>query len=161
MSFFLRLVQSWRKSRRLRELQLKISPPGQTITGLAEGLKARIESGDDSKNRALEQFLDLCEPDEGVSQVMERYNFARQNLKERYVAMRAGGLGRWVKGHFVALSTIAYVEPLLYLAEAERRGQSRNETYIQLLQYWEGRVPQGALLGSLKWTFDRTMRCAV
>ena len=56
------------------------------------------------------------------------------------------GAGQWINGHFVALSTLAYPEPLQYLAESLRRmemlgtaGSSRWATIgAELMAYWAG-----------------------
>jgi len=59
------------------------------------------------------------------------------------------GLGQWINGHFVALSTLAYPEPLQYVAESRRRMQmlgtidsSRWDTIgADLMAYWAGDSP--------------------
>ena len=131
------IVRSWKKSRRLRALQLKIA------------------SGRDD---TLEDFLDLCVEDANVAGVMKNYNLSRDSLKELYRQLRAVGLGQWVKGHFVALSTLAYYEPLLYAVESRRRVKENPEKAADawidevstLLDYWEGKIPQGKLLDRLR-----------
>ena len=54
-------------------------------------------------------------------------------------------VGQRVRGHYVALSTIAYAE-LRYLAKAERGEVARLEIAGKLLAYWENRIAQGELL---------------
>lgn len=142
MGFFSKITRSWKKSSRLEELQKAISPPNQSIGDLVADA-AR-------KDHALEEFLDLCESDEGIQQVMKVESLSRSDLKQLYVRLSAAGLGQWIKGHQAALSTIAYVEPLQYAVRAQKRGVAWMEVVSNLLAYWEGQVPQGALLNQVR-----------
>ena len=77
----------------------------------------------------------LCEQDGGIRKVMEFEHLLRSDLEKLYWQLAVAGLGQWIKGHYAALSTIADVEPLI----------------SDLLAYWEGRIPQGALLNKVRW----------
>ncbi len=105
-----------------------------------------MKGGISEKDRALEEFLDLCESDDGVKKVMEIEHLSRSDLKQLYIRLSAAGLGQWINGHYAALSTIAYVEPLRYLVRAQKRGVGWQEIVYNLLAYWEGKIPQGGLL---------------
>ena len=70
----------------------------------------------------------------------------RSDLERLYSNLSINGLGQWVKGHYAALSTIAYAEPLLYAVQAEKQGASIRDTAFILLEYWEGKIPQGGLV---------------
>lgn len=142
MGFFSNVTRSWKKSSRLAELQKTISPPNQSIGDLVANAARR--------DQALEEFLDLCESDEGVQQVMKIEGLSRSDLKQMYVRLSAAGLGQWIKGHHVALSSIAYVEPLQYVFRAQKHGVAWMEVVSNLLAYWEGQVPQGALLNQVR-----------
>lgn len=142
MGFFSNIIRSWKKSSKLLELQKTISPPNQCIGDLIANAALR--------DHALEKFLDLCESDEGVQQVMKIEGLSRSDLKQLYVRLSAAGLGQWIKGHHVALSTIAYVEPLQYAVRAQKRGVSWIEVVSNVLAYWEGQFPQGALLNQVR-----------
>ncbi len=146
MGFFSNLTRSWKKSSRLRELQLKVAPPGRGLDDVVSDFKRSLEGRTDEKERALEEFLDLCEADEGVKKVMETEHLSRADLKQIYIRLSVAGLGQWVKGHHAALSTIAYVEPLVYAARAQKRGTDWREIAFNLLEYWEDKIPQGGLL---------------
>ncbi len=150
MGFFSAISKSAKKSKKLRKLQLIISPPDQTIEDLASNFMSNLTSGKDEKGDALEEFLDLCEDDDGVVKIMAQYNLKRDDLKEIYKKLIAIGLGQWIKGHYAALSTIAYYEPLLFVVESERRGVPFMEVVGGLLEYWDGRIKQGGLLQSLQ-----------
>ena len=146
MGFFSNLTRSWKKSSKLQELQKKIAPPGRGINDVVSDFRHLLEGGTNEKERALEDFLDLCEADEGVKNVMEIEALSRTDLKQLYIQLSANGLGQWVKGHYAALSTIAYVEPLQYAVRARKRGTGLQEIAFNLLEYWEDKIPQGALL---------------
>lgn len=135
MGIYSTFVHSWKKSFRLRRLQLKIAPPDQTV-----------DDGNPEEDKALEDLLDLCEDDDGIRKLMEIESLSRSDLKEFYHRLCRAGLGQWVKGHYVALSTIAYGEPLLFLVRAERAGMSLREISPILLRYWSNEIPQGGLL---------------
>ena len=146
MGFFSNLKQSWKKSSRLQELQKVIAPPNQNVDGLVSDFMRSLESGSNERDRALEEFFDLCESDAGVKKVMEIEHLSRSDLKELYHYLCKVGLGQWVKGHYAALSTIAYVEPLQYSVRAQKRGVNLQEIAINLLDYWEDKIPSGSLL---------------
>ena len=142
MGFLSNLRRSWKKSSKLRKLQLKISPPNQSTQDFA----AILRSGASKRDRALEEFLDLCESDEGVKRVMEIEQLSRSDLEKLYSELLLNGLGQWVKGHYAALSTIAYVEPLLFTIHAKKQGVGMREICVTLLDYWGEKIPQGGLL---------------
>lgn len=148
MGFFSNLLRSNKKSSRLRELQMKIAPPGRSLSlnDIVSDFKRSLEGGTNERERALEDFLDLCQADEGVKKVMEIEQISRADLKHLYVQLSINGLGCWVKGHYAALSTIAYVEPLQYAVRAQKRGTGLLEIAFNLLEYWEDKIPQGGLL---------------
>lgn len=135
MGLFSNLIRSWKKSSRLRELQLKIAPPGRSLDDVVSTFKRSLENGTNEKERALEEYLDLCAADEGVKKVMEIERLSRADLKQLYVQLSVNGLGQWVKGHYAALSTIAYVEPLQYASRAQKRGTGLLEIAFNLLEY--------------------------
>jgi len=150
MGFFGNLTRSLKKSRKLRKLQLEIAPPQETKDDMVNDFWDSIRSGDSRKNQALEQFLDLCESDDSVAMVMKKYNLDRDDLKGIYSELLAVGLGQWIKGHYVALSTIAYYEPLYYYIESKRKGSSIYEVANALIEYWTGSIRQAELYESVK-----------
>jgi len=96
---------------------------------------------------AVERYLDLCLADQGLQAVLQRNHLQRADLRTCYEWLTAGGLGRWVNGHYTALSSIAYVEPLEYLARSERRGEDRVAICGILLDYWLGSISKQRLSG--------------
>jgi hypothetical protein len=142
--------RSWKKSSKLRELELKIAPPGRGVTDIIADVRNSLNTGANERAQALEEFLDLCQADDGVRQVMETEQLTREDLRHIYRRLAVNGLGQWVHGHYVALSTIAYAEPLQYLAKAERGEVARLEIAGKLLAYWENRIAHGDLLRQVR-----------
>jgi len=149
MGFFANIVGSWKKSSKLRQLQLAIAPPGQTIDSVVAGFMQSLSERPDPKAAALAEFFNLCEADPGVKSVMDLENLKRADLQEIYAVLRALGLGQWVKGHFIALSTIAYPEPLLYFVWSRKRNVEALTIASNILDYWENKIPQGGLLAQV------------
>lgn len=129
VGFFSTLIYSWKKSSRLRKLELRIAGTEQ-IT--AEYLLA----GRTDSDQALAEFFDLCEADQYLKKLMEVERLTRADLEEVYWDLMKVGCGQWVKGHYVALSSIAYVEPLLYIVRSKRQTKEQlQEIGINLLDY--------------------------
>ena len=133
MLFFPKLRKSWKRTNDLRELQLALVWAARSTDSAATA-------------QALESYLDLCLADEGVKAVLQKNHLGRADLRTRYEWLSAGGLARWVNGHYTALSSIAYVEPLEYLASSERRGEDRAAICGILLDYWLGSISKQRLL---------------
>lgn len=141
--------RSWKKSSKLRALQLKIAPPGQTVDDVVAEVIHTLRDGNSEQEKSLEEFLDLCEEDDGILKVMQIESLSRSDLKELYLRLRRAGLGQCIKGHYAALSTIAYGEPLLFVVRAEKAGMNLREISTILLRYWTNEIPQGRLLRSV------------
>ena len=150
MGLFGNLARSFKKSSKLRKLQLEIAPPQQTTEDAVKGFLESVRTGDNRKEKALEEFLDLCESDDSVAMVMKNYNLDRDDLKGIYSELVVVGLGQWIKGHYAALSSIAYYEPLLYYTESKRKGSSIYEIANGLIEYWSGSIRQGDLYRSVR-----------
>ncbi len=146
MGLFSSLTGSLKKSKKLQKLQKQISPPNQSAEDLISELSNLSKHGTSREDQALEEYLDLCESDEGVAKVIGQYNLCRDDLKLIHTKLTTAGLGQYIKGHYAALSTIAYYEPLLYYVESERRGESWLTIVGNLLGYWNEAIPQSGLI---------------
>ena len=143
MEFFANIAYRWKKSKKVRKLQLMIAPLGP------RGVVTDILGGTGGRDAALEDYLDLCMADGGVARVMRKYNLTREDLVEFYERLCMAGLGQWINGHFVALSALAYPEPLQHLAESRRRmqmlGTEDSSRWLtigaDLMAYWAGDSP--------------------
>jgi len=150
MGFLTRMPLSWNKVAKLRKLEKAIAPPHERLSRVvADLMSVKGQEAPSDKRRALEQFLDLCESDDGIRKVMERAHLSRVDLRGIAVYLMTRGLAEWVKGHCVALSTIAHVEPLQYFILAERHGVDQQHMFAHLLRYWEGKISSDELLGHL------------
>lgn len=150
MGFISNLLASSRKSSRLQELQKLIATSSGGTQDLISEALAAAHGKPSGRDRALEEYLDFCEADPGVRQVMGIEGLTRDDLKAIYVSLVAAGLGCWIKGHYAALSTIAYVEPLQFAARAPKMGLSKVDVLGCLQSYWENDIPQGGLLTMLR-----------
>lgn len=153
MGFLTGMQLSWNKVTKLQKLEKTIAPPHEPVSRIVADLMGVNErDGSTEKKRALEEFLDLCDSNRGVRSVMEHEHLSRVDLRGIAVYLMARGLGQWVKGHCVALSTISHVEPLHYFVLAERHGVDRQHMLAHLLQYWEGKISSSELLEHLPVT---------
>jgi hypothetical protein len=126
---------SLKKSKELHRLQLIIWPPGEAdIMDMMERLDVIKK-----KDEALEKFFELCKSDEGVIQVMDSYGATEETIRELYNKLIDAGAGQWIKGHFVALSALAYFEPLSFCLEALKRGSPDfTEVAWNMLEFFKG-----------------------
>lgn len=134
MGFFSAFKNSWKKSGEIRSLQKKIA----SLTFEPE------------KEVLMQQYLNVCERDEGVSDVMCKYNLTRDDLYQFTIQLSGSGLGGWVKGHYMPLSTITYFEPLLFMVESKKRGIDWGTIVGKILGYWDGDYAHGELLNVLE-----------
>jgi hypothetical protein len=150
MNHFFGWLKSWRRSWKRYKLQLQIDSPNPVGSGPLSHIIILLSRRPDDGERALAEYIDLCESDEGVAKVMETEQLSRSGLQEIYGHLLANGLDRWVKGHHAALSSIAYPEPLYFASRAPNKGMGWREIAFSLLEYWEGRLPEGELFDRVK-----------
>ena len=138
MGLFSSLKKSWKKSGNLQKLQNRIvSASGSFDT-------------EDEEHLMNTYFKEICLQDEGVASIIRKYELSKDDLYQYYINLSAAGLGQWIKGHYVPLSTIAYYEPLLYLVESKKRNVPWGTIVGNILYYWEGSIKQRELLSMLK-----------
>ena len=88
----------------------------------------------------LAAYIDFCESDQLVAEVMKTEQLSRSDLENMYRHLSANGLDRWVKGHHAALSSIAYPAPVFYVSRARNKGMEWKRIAYALLEYWEGNL---------------------
>jgi len=144
------IISSVLKSSKIKKLQRKIAPKDGATA--ADVLAVFMDPSRRRKHEeALKLYLDLCESDDNVAFVMDQYDLNRSDLDTFFNDLAASGLAGWTKGHYVPLSSIAYGEPLIFLASVYK-----NETYskadaaYQLTLYWNCDIPNGGLIQLLK-----------
>jgi hypothetical protein len=145
MTIFTTLIYSIKKSKKLAKLQRVISPPKITMGKVDDDFINDLISSfrSDEPRKALEEFIDLCVSDEKIKHLMYEHNISRDGLKDIYHSLARSGAGQWVKGHYAALSSIAYSEPLAFYLEAKKHSFSDLAIAMNLLDYWQGRIKQG------------------
>jgi len=74
MGFFSNIAYTWKKSKKVRKLQLVIAPLG------TRDVVTDILGGTGGRDAALKEYLDLCMADGGVAGVMRKYNLTREDL---------------------------------------------------------------------------------
>jgi hypothetical protein len=106
-----------------------------------------------AKNEALEEYWNLCESDKDIARLMQEYHLSRKDLNDLYMKLIHLGLGQWTNEHFVALSAIAYGEPLYYLVESQqgyRDKEDIKEVAYNILLYFREEIPTGGLCKRLE-----------
>jgi hypothetical protein len=110
-----------------------------------EDFMQSLVSGDDSRERALNDLLALCENGSATQAVMKEFGASREALHEIYSTLLRGGAGQWRGGHYVAASAIAYPDTLRYLLT--RPLNDRNSIFEASFMMLE-RFERGAILSS-------------
>ncbi len=94
-----------------------------------------------SRRDALEALLNYCTTSLDIRQVMEEYDFWKDDLHQFYSELIAVGAGQWRCGHWVAASALAYPETLRYIMEERKKEKPWDETAWNLLMYFERGTP--------------------
>jgi hypothetical protein len=105
------LINSSKKSSKLKSVSKKLSQPVD-ISDMDRLLTHYSE-----KDKNIEKLIDIAESDEYVRVVMNDYGANRQTLKEIYGKLTLIGAGQYIKGHYVAASSLVYPLTLKFLLE--------------------------------------------
>jgi len=145
------LLPHWARQRikdsKVRELSLRIAPPHDGLAHFDYG--PAVRTGTRIRWEALEDFIDFCEADEELHEILETANLDRSGFKDLYMYLASLGLNQWMDDHFITLSTLAYPESLVYALQARRLRIEPAEVRTNLLRYWtkvaaQGRDPDAA-----------------
>jgi hypothetical protein len=138
-------LRAWAKGHKVKRLAMAIAPrPEQRFHQVLDAINEGL-TGNSQRTRAIEEFLDMCTGDEGVAKAMHAYRLSRRKLWATYDRLVAAGLDRWVRGSHVALFSLAYLEPLVYLLESEKQGRPMEQIAADLVGYWNGEIAEGGL----------------
>ena len=139
MGFFSSIFRSLRKSRKLAKLQRIISPPSLSLDSIHSDFLKELSNPKIglAREQAMEEFLDLCEADPLVALTMKAYEADRETLCKIYETLVANGAGQWVKGHFAALSAIAYSAPLKFCLETMKDDEDMAEMAYKIINYFK------------------------
>jgi len=111
-----------------------------------------ISAGDEE----FDNYIEFCVSDKQVKYFMEHSNVCRSDLEGIYKRLLVNGAGQWAKGHFVAASSITYVETLTFIIASDRNENPEDqvpalEMTAILMDYWNGKIPIGGLYRMLGW----------
>lgn len=98
IGFFL---ASWRRGSRLRQISQALGAPTQFS---AENIFVRGAELDDAEK----QLYDLVESDPTLKAVMAEHGATRQTVEGIYYHLLKAGAGKWVRGHWLTASALAY-----------------------------------------------------
>lgn len=126
------LYKMFRRWKYTKKLQAEIVP------SQGSNLRRSVE--------ALEEYLDLCEAEANIAPFMKEHDLSRQDLKRIYNALKDTSLGKWKDEHYLALTTIAYLEPLAYFVVSEKKGSPFADIVSVLQEYWNGEIARGSLI---------------
>jgi hypothetical protein len=102
--------------------------------------------GDKEKENWLELLLEYAESLAPIMAVLNEFSASRKDLEEMYWSLSGAGAGQWVRGHYVAASSICYPEPLRYYLSQQRAkniGEEHHsdlEIMYNLVEYFTGKV---------------------
>jgi hypothetical protein len=129
MGFFSSLRKSWR----LRSISKAISRSGREQLSLGEVLY-----GNPDRQVAEEALFDLVQNDPVLSNVMTRHSAGRRDLEHAFHMLLTLGCGQWVRGHYVAVSALAFGFTLDYTLKVTKGKTSVNlEVLNRLIEYFE------------------------
>ena len=122
------LLQFFRSSQQRKRELLRISRIlGQPISS------AEILLGT-SKDSALEELLGLILGDSALFGLLQKLGATREDLRELYWALLAAGAGQWVRGHWVAASTLCYGFTLEFVLTRCKDGKAAGHTPREIWQ---------------------------
>ena len=131
MGFF----SSFKKSSKLAKLS-KILGKEFSLDDAKERLR-NLHSGENEKDAALEQLLDICENDKTLKDVMILNNASRSDLKELYQKLYLNGSGLWAKGHFICASALVFGTTLDFCLRESKKNTNPREILHTLYDYFE------------------------
>lgn len=97
------------------------------------------------RKNALNEYLEFCMKDPNINELLDMHSMGKNDLKEIHSVLMTIGCGQYVKGHFVALSSLAYQEPLYYLIHARKNNIPSEEMATTILDYWANKLPRREL----------------
>lgn len=98
-----------------------------------------ILSGKEQDDNAEEAFLDYCEKQLKIQDLLKEFSVSRNDLQELYHKLIMAGAGQWTCGHWIPASALAYPESLRYILS--RKEDNFQETAFNLIMYFEQGSP--------------------
>jgi hypothetical protein len=131
-------ISSIRIARELEKISKKLEHKGMaTLDDIVGGGAVR-------RNAAETELLDLVESLPRLQPILKKHGVNRAVLLDAYQQLLALGCGQWVRGYYVAASSLAYASTLsMVLDSVVTKKQVGLDLLSKLIEYFEsGRVDQ-------------------
>lgn len=125
------ILQSLKKSKRLREISSRLAPSENWMGQVSQGTCDHTRT-----DRAKEDLFDLCESEPDLRTVLQKHGANRDTLDEIYTNLIKIGAGQYVRGHFVAASSLAFGFTLDYVI-AHKDDDSFDVVAYNLILYFQ------------------------
>jgi hypothetical protein len=116
----------------MTEMGLFSTKRSNTVPSIAASLSTRFEKAYSVQHQPTFtglDLLDLCEKDQAISEVMQRYSATRETLKELFHKLIVTGGAQWAGNHYVAASSLVYPHTLEFLLRYFRGIDAIDDTY--------------------------------
>jgi hypothetical protein len=107
MSFWSSFRASWRKSAQLRRISERLGS-GSEVTDLLSLNVSNLLNNDTTTRAAENELYDLVQNDPILSEILRRHGATRAELEEIYRILCNMGAAVWIKGHWVAASSLCF-----------------------------------------------------
>jgi len=93
---------------------------------------------DTSKGDALKELFEISQQEEGLRMLLGKYNIDFNKFVGLYTKLKLHGAGQWIKGHYVAASSLVYGGSLEYLL---RNTENKNfdSVAFRLIKWFENK----------------------
>src|SRR5262249_1587331 len=134
MGFLSTLTNSFRKSKRLRRISVKLDAGPPPADNLLQWMMHRANLA----KEAEDELFALVEDDPVLSLIMQRQKANRETLRNVYHMLLTAGAGQWERGHWVPASALAFGSTLEYcLSISENADKNKwDEAAYQMLDYF-------------------------
>lgn len=130
MGLFSLIIQSYRKNMRVHKISRKIAfqKPIRTVKDMMK----------DDSEIWREKLFDLVEQTEALRSVLEKYDGTREDLADIHRRLIVTGAGQYAKGHYVAVSALAFPLTLEYCFKMQCESDTDwREVSFTLIDYFQ------------------------
>lgn len=95
----------------------------------------------EEEDRALDELYLLAKNYKYTNNRLKKYHIDNKRFKEIYRALLIAGAGQWVKGHYVAASSLVFGTTLEYILERLDKGKQKDwqDIAYKLIEYFQKR----------------------
>lgn len=123
------IFRSLKKSRKILSISKILGAPFNASNFLSPNSLSK-------RDKALNELFSLCEKDSELRKIMGLYEVDKGGLEGIYKMLLANGAGQWKRGHYVPVSSFAFVHTFSFLLE-QTGNLSWIDISILLLEYFE------------------------